>query len=580
MVMEVYAGARPGRPRLLFLLAAGLLVGALALAWAQVRSTRALGPEQRVGNLPMYVRLPLKWQAVPDHPHTYVLAVEGRGQRGITFGYLRAPAFQSMQSVIRFLRLDESALPLNPSPARIGGYEGVEVHSIEVRREWRRYVKKRERLVRFATLPNGQLIYAEYEPLVDLRPADYEIFEDVCHRIRIDDPALTGTADEHLQHAGLKLPPSTGWLVLGADYDVAGVYVGGTEDQLPAYALSIFRTWLSADRTPRDLLLDFAAELWRQWDPPPEIRAERRADGATVLTMRSPRFGRTEEPLQAVWIISQAPDRVAIICAQAGAAKAEMADAAARDVALKLELQPIAELAGLTEAAEAGQRLAGQLREAGPVARWGREVLTVDFHGHDALGPLSVSSMRRAVQRDPRLGYEGTRRMWRGGQRSGRADEEQAWRIRLEDSSYVFEASSLLTSVVPVTVQEQRAGSDGRVKRQVTMRAQEQTWSYQPGAGFVPPPLESAICGWVARGEAPRVISEWSSLVGPGTYTALLRQLPADGQFPRVLVQEDYWPIGYVQAYDDDQAELVYELFPTGELRRVTEDKPVAPHRP
>jgi hypothetical protein len=579
MVMEVYTGARPGRPRIIFLLAAGLLVGMLALAWAQVRGTRALGPEQRVGQLPLYVRLPLKWRGVPDHPQTYELAVEGRGQRRIEFGYRRAPAYQSVLSVLRLLRLGESALAPEVRPARIGRYDGVEVHYMEVRRQWRRYVKERERLVRFATLPNGQLLYAIYEPLVDLRPADEEIFDDVCRTIRTDDPLLSGTADAHLSRAGLKLPLEPDWLVVGPDYDVPGVYLGGTEDHLPAWALGIFRTWLSAGRTPRDLLADFAAEYWRQWDPPPEIQSVPRPDGVTLLTMRNPHFGRTEEPIQAVWIASRAPDLTALIYVQAGAANAELADGVARRIALDLELQPVGEFATLAEPEQAGQALAAQLRTAGPVARWGREPVATDYGGHDALSTLNVSVLRRAIQRNPERGYEGIFRIWRGGTRNGAPDEEQEWRVDARAGVYDVKTSFLLAGV-PVKTREQRLTPDGDVTRQVVVRNQEQTWRYRAGPAFVPPPLEPVVCGWVARAEAPSAISEWSAPVGPGTYTALLRQLPADGRFPRVLVQVDYWPIGHVEAYDDDQAELVYQLYPAGELRRVTEDGPSQPPDP
>jgi hypothetical protein len=94
--------------------------------------------------------------------------------------------------------------------------------------------------------------------------------------------------------------------------------------------------------------------------------------------------------------------------------------------------------------------------------------------------------------------------------------------------------------------------------------------TYRPGAGFVPPPAEEIIGGWVARKEAETAVVEVSSLLGPSTYTVFMRTLSPDGQHPRVLIQRDFWPLGAIQAWDDDQAETVYEIYPSARLERVS----------
>jgi hypothetical protein len=120
-----------------------------------------------------------------------------------------------------------------------------------------------------------------------------------------------------------------------------------------------------------------------------------------------------------------------------------------------------------------------------------------------------------------------------------------------------------------VTVHEQRAQPGGDVVRVVTAeRRGEHEWTYRPGPAFVPPPTEEILEGWVARNEPPAAFVEESSLLGPGTYTVLLRHLPPDGERLRVLVQQDFWPTGVIEAFDDARAEIIYETGPSWEMRR------------
>jgi len=59
-------------------------------------------------------------------------------------------------------------------------------------------------------------------------------------------------------------------------------------DRLPRWSLGIFRTWLATGRTPRDLLLDFAATHWLVPETALDVRESRRADGAALAGVRHP----------------------------------------------------------------------------------------------------------------------------------------------------------------------------------------------------------------------------------------------------------------------------------------------------
>src|SRR5512140_2146919 len=98
MLFEVYTGAKPGRPRLLLFVTAGLLAGALGLAWLQVRAGHTLGPEARVGDTPLWVRLPKGWRADPEHPQRYILSSGGGAreifERSLRIDFVRLSDFE------------------------------------------------------------------------------------------------------------------------------------------------------------------------------------------------------------------------------------------------------------------------------------------------------------------------------------------------------------------------------------------------------------------------------------------------------------------------------------------------------
>ncbi len=570
MAFEVYTGARPGRPRVLLAVTAALLAGALGLAWVQVQSTGGLSPEQRVGATPVWVRVPRGWQVDPRNPQRFRLPVGDRGRRAlfeferqIEFDFVRLPTFQPLEALLQQPELARAGRVTHIGPARLGPYPAVEVRRIEPRRVGRvRYA--RETVTRFTCLPRGQLIQLVYEPVADMRPTDLAILAEVAESLRVDDEALTLPASEHLRRAGLSLPLDEAWLVVGPHFaETPGVFIGGQVGGVPGWSIAVIRTWLAPGRTPRDLLTDLAAEHWLVWDVTENLSEERRADGAAVAALRHPRFGQGDTLLPAAYVVAQARERAVIVLVFAGAKESTAADAAARQIANALQITALPTFLDLGAAEAAGQALVADLHQAGPVARWGREPIETKYQrvGHDEV----VVVGRGAVNRDPQRGYEGQL-----VRRRGRGQEEWvSWKLDANAVAYMWQ-SGFLHGLAQVRTVERRVTRDGEVERQIQADDRRQkTWRFTPGANFVAPPADSIIKGWVARREGAVALVEVSTQLGPATHTLLLRQLSQDGRHWRVLVQEDFWPLGGIEAYDDDRGETVYEQYPSAEYRRI-----------
>jgi len=85
----------------------------------------------------------------------------------------------------------------------------------------------------------------------------------------------------------------------------------------------------------------------------------------------------------------------------------------------------------------------------------------------------------------------------------------------------------------------------------------------------VPPPAESIIEGWAARGDFPAVIVEYSSTAARGACAVLLRALPPVDGRPRALVQFDYRPFGILVTFDEAVGEPETIDWGAAMLRRV-----------
>ena len=280
-MVEVHSGSKPGRPVALLIVTSIVLIGALGLAWVQVRESRALGPEQSIPGTPLLVRPPLGWLADRKDPRSFVLpvrrAVRGQEQwevdRRIRFNYDRLGRFQPP---VEWLRAAVGSRDFEPEPAKIGPFAAVQIRQVERRRRGR-HIFVGESILRVAVLPGGEVIAVTYIPMTELTPADLRLLDTVCNSIRLSEPGLSAAPEEALQHAGVDFAFEDGWQAsLPYLREVPGFFVEGLEDGFPAWSLGVFRTWLAAGREPSDLLYDFASSVW--------LLPEERVEGAQLAT--------------------------------------------------------------------------------------------------------------------------------------------------------------------------------------------------------------------------------------------------------------------------------------------------------
>jgi hypothetical protein len=564
MVMEVHTGARPGKPRALVIVMATLLAGTLALAWLQVRDSRALGPEQRIANTPLRVRPPRGWRLDPQNPGRLILpASDGPLRRSIHFQYLELNSFQPLEELLQTSEFTALGAAVDVRRARLGPYPAVQIQQL-VPLALGRVRVQAEMITRFTCLPRGELIKVTYEPLVDMRPADSAIMDEVCESLRIEDASINAPAQTYFRAAGLELPADPNWTVVGPELaDVPGLYIGGWAANGPTWALGVYRTWLATGRTPAALLRDFAADLWLRWDVDDVLHETQRSDGAQLATLRHPAPAHADSPLRAALVVAAGPTDAAIIYVYCDPNELPAAQQAAQAVADNLRFTPLPALPDVAAAEARGVKLAADLRAGGLAARWGREPLETTYRhtGRDE----AVYVRREAVQRNPAAGYIGTQTR----QRNNRQTEKLSWKIDGAAGAYEY-TLALRAENTELRVREERKQPDGEVRRTVSGETpRPQVFTFQPGADFVPLPAEPIIRGWVARGPAEPTLYTTAQLFCTGAHSVLVRPLPADGQYPRVLVQSDYWPSGGIEAYDDARAETQYEVYPTGTYQRV-----------
>lgn len=573
MPMEVHLGSRPGKPRLLLFSCATVLVLSLAAAWVQVRDARALGPEVRIADTPIRVQLPRDWIRDPSNPQAFLLPIRGESRRSMfgferrmQFSYRRWPHREEIGHILESMGLRTT---LQAEKTRIGRHPAVQVKTLVPTRIGRKLLQ-RELLVRVASLPDGQSITVIYEPLLDLRPADAEIMDDVCRTLRLDGDEALPTPAESLARAGVRIPVGHAWQIasLGPQTTPA-VAISDSVDGVPTWTVEVQRTWLAHGRTPVDLLADLVAEAWQDFDAP-DVEVVQRPDGATIYSMKYP-YGDTQAVVvTGAWIVSRSADRTALLRLYADLSDSAAAVAAVDTLAQQIEVEPLPAFADLGNAEEAGLRLARDIRQRGPTARWGRTAVELNYDGR--LRGIASGADWQSVWRETKRRYDaeddsyaGQDVVWLVPEQRRRPRDvpywAESWRSAVSGTAYEYQRDFTLGDSL-VSVQETWMPGATEVKRTLSINGRrEKRRRFVPGPAFVAPPLEEVVAGWVARGDvAKSAVIEVSSQLGPGTHTVLLSQMPPDGALPRVLIQDDYAPFGRVMTFAEETAEVAYTV--------------------
>lgn len=592
-MFEVYTSSRPGRPALLLVLLSASLVGALGLAWWQVRSARALAPERRIGDSPLHARPPRDWAADPREPGSFTLPIAetilGRRrvviERRVTFGYLRVPHFRHPQSLVNDFDRIENAQSGAALPVRVAGFAGVQV----VRRRpvpIAGRIFPQTTILRLACSPRGDVVYVEYIPLPDVAagargvgvpsPADDDLLDDLCAATRVDHAGLTPDVGAGLAQAGVAAPLPAHARVVAPDLpETPGAFVGYSPDDAPGFAIGVFRTWLAPGRTPAALLGDLAAGVWEVLPTQVELSEGARADGLRFAVARLRQKSGDATILASAWVVGEATGPAVLLLVYTDERRAPAADEAARALAETLRLLPLDAIPDPVAAQQRGAELVEVLTRKGAAGWWGREWrrfyyagarragLASEARGQEYLDRTSAPERcvvieREAIERDPLQGYRGFM--------LDRYDDQQdieRWDIDARGVGYGLRWDGAFggsANPALLRVRERRLASESTVARELDLNGRRWKVEFAPGSAFVASPLESLAHAWAAHQSADVVLLEMSTRAGAGSATQLLRPLPADGSgAARLFVQLDFWPLGVRMTFDDDYELIEYE---------------------
>lgn len=547
-MIEVHTGARPGNPRRLLILTAGILCASLGLAWAQTRLAASLQPEQRIGTTPLMVRVPQGWAPQPNQRGVFTpsreRSLEDTPLRMLRFSYERRSQFTPIEAV-----LPEVADGAGQE-ARVAGYAGVEVRRREPLAF--RMPINRDLVIRVVALPRGDLIRVEYSSLTELRLADMQQLDDICQAIRIDESGAGDSPAALLESAGVRGELPTGWRACGPDLpSAAGVFLQPDEAR-PTWALGLLRSW-PTERSPEELLRSVAATRFPEAQKPLPAAASSRRDGLTVHRVAlPPARGRSAAPsyLAEARLLSQGDERaILLVFATAGSAAAARAGADVLTAQLSLARPPgwpdlVAARAAATELMEA-------LRAGGLRRHWGDEPAQQYFLGFQDQRLLAGLELRRRWTRAG--GYEGSRLM---GFDRGFDRHLEAWRMDDEGVGYQYaiEISGRGRREAFLEVAQQRDATTRAVETLVTLPgAPPQKRSFVAAPHYAAPPLRRIIEEFAARPDAaPAYLFQVSTFDGAAA-ELLLRRIDAGGGRQGVLGQLDYLPRGALSLWQDGQ---------------------------
>ncbi len=571
---ELHVGTRPGRPGLMLMASAALLAGMLGLAWVQTYAARALGPPVELPGTPLVVRVPHGWVPSSDTPGVFLpeLSADG-GRRGelelrlIQFQFTRTPVFQPLGSVERELLVHGSEI-VDRRPARIGRFDGVEI----VRRDpTRRFDLLR--VIRVACLPKGEIIRIDYVTLTEPTPADFQLLDAICAAVEVREPAYQAGREAALAAAGIAAELPAEWHVSGAEFDGGENFrVQGMVDGYPGWVLSAGRSWLSAGRTPRDLLASVAEHFWMPLAREPVYEESTRPDGLTVAKVTHPRIGATTDRYQSARVVVAAPHDVLLILTISDADHWKAAEAAADALAGAVRFVDGGRAERLAAAEAAGRQIVQDVRERGMSSWWAGQPQRVYLLGVVGLRQVALVSERQPLSGEEK-GYSGFDLLRLD---SGEDRESAHWAVADRGDEYVYSLrQDFELALTPLRLQldERRTSASRGVTRTLLLNERESTQEFVPGESFICPPLEALVEWIVAQSESGTSVLVEVSTRGPGppTRTRIYRPYAPDARGrPRLLRLEDFSPGADLLTFDAS-GNLVGLEFNGGSVEQVDE---------
>jgi hypothetical protein len=564
---EVHTSSRPGRPATLIVMSGLVLAGTLGVAWFQTNEKRALAAPLRIGGTPLVVRPPRGWTQSPDDPGRFVLAerndpsgTQGALDRRIEFSYERRRTFVPPEQVILSwdrLQRAQSEVPVRTS---IRGIPAIQVIRHHQQRAFGITFEK-ESILRVAAHPRGDVIAVEYSTVMQLSSADLELMDSICAAVDFVDPELQRGGQDAQRRAGLEFPTPAEWSVLGPRHDESdALHVLSLDSGGETAAVAVARTWLTAGRSPADLLRDYLSINWPARSRRARVLEWGRRDGVTVHGIQLSDPGYPLSQSTAAYALSTERGDLALILPDAGGyptGTLALAERLADVVTFSAGYAP----ADFSTAAREGEAIAAKIRENGAVSWWGRSPQRQEYLRNGRGAALAQTVYRQSAGRTgDAYSYRGTvLTLDTAGKRFERArwtlDERAAeYQLTLE----MGREDPLLPGVHGLsgewTIREALTDGPSRVRREVLRGGQiVSETTFDPGPAFIPPPVEEIAESLVAAGAAGTVLVQVSNVLGTGSNPRLLRRLEPDAAGrARVLRVDDYAPLGVVLTFDAD----------------------------
>ncbi len=329
-MFDVYTGSRAGRPLVLLLLAAGALIGALGLAWAQVQARRALGDAVAIEGTPLIVRLPKGWVRDSKNPRLFGKLVRKKVWGREVWAAERTVEFFYNDYFVQFMHMFQVAATRSPEAVRIGEWEGVQY---VVQRRSRQMVG--QTVYRWVSTPEGSQIGLEYTPLVEMSHGDLYLLDEICEAVRLSGDEPDRKPQALLAHAGVGFPIAADWEIIGPeDIGGPGFWVQKVEEHQPIWALGVYRRSLGRRSEPIELLLAEAQQVRSVFRRP---KGQFREDGVYVGVLLNPDVMRSGSVIASLWVVAKSPAEAAVIYVLADPRYAADANEAAAELAEMLE---------------------------------------------------------------------------------------------------------------------------------------------------------------------------------------------------------------------------------------------------
>lgn len=579
-MIDVYTMERPGRPRLAAGLSAGLLAGAILLAWAlTIHKQQAiyvpLAAAQPVGAWPISICPPVGWKAEPlkNVPPEIGLMLSEPGGDGRSLAVVRGPVLDSavppvyavgaVDDAVAWLAGGERPKPLSLGSSPFGPLPGIQVDWIVPRRR-----RPMERVLgSVGVTPQGQVFAILLKcPTRGDRNAD-RFLKQIAGAVELPGLGISKDIAAAALACGLRFDAPPGILAAAsAEGPVKTLQLVSDRDSEKPWTLSLTVTPLAPGREAKALLVDVVRNLTEDSATSASIEPLRLKD-REVYRMQ---FSGPGQPWAGeLWAVPLDPQTVVLLAGHNDGAESDLG-AACQQIAATVAFAGAAHGTDTKAAQHRGEELLAKIREK-HVDEW-----------FDAwAGPNQLYLIDRADQTE---GYYRQRY-------SRLQDDKDVWRVesevrriladrhsiitkrdeRLSDDGVGYKIAEVRRAVTaggrppgrlgePLQYQESRGPGEDTIHKTVRIGQESYETSFEAGADFACDPV-LPIVYWLAATDPQRrpALVRFSDRFEAGLAAQVIYPVgpkPVPGSTPpqtapAVIIQTDSLMYAYTFYFDD-----------------------------